>query len=149
MKLLKWEDIKENTKYRDQVYGTITIHAKSIIKNEKLLAITYGDTNEFDDRDKFPVNFDGMKIFEEIYKVKTLEDLGFKRDDMRCDYFMFYYGHLDENITIYIYDNNKYKEEYGKYSVCNNSGGIKPTSNQVLHKAIELKMIELGLWEEV
>lgn len=58
MKYLNWENIKINKQYVDEVYGIITVYDKAIIKNEKLLVITYKNV------DKFPVNFDGMKIFK-------------------------------------------------------------------------------------
>ena len=129
MKILNWKDIKINTEYRDQVYGAITVHAKSIIKDERLLVITYGNT------DKFPVNFDGMKIFEEIYRIKTLEELGF------IEVTKYNYSGKDStnmNISIQI-------------DLMDKDYGIEPIGfvSKVLHKAIELKMIELGLWVEV
>ena len=131
MELLKWEDIKVNTEYRDQIYGAITIHAKSIIKDERLLVITYGNT------DKFPVNFDGMKIFEEIYRVKTLEELGYIKEvglnyTLRVDDSIFHINisKLDKDYTFRV------------------KGHSDVWLGQEEHNAIELKMIELGLWEE-
>ena len=128
MKLLKWEYIKENEEYVDEVYGIITVHAKAIIKGEKLLVITYKD------RDQFPVSFDGMKIFKEVYRVKTLEELGF------IEITKYNYSGKDStnmNISIQI-------------DLMDKDYGIEPIGfvGKALHKAIELKMIELGLWEE-
>ena len=143
MELLKWEDIKENEEYIDRVYGRITVHAKAIIKNEKLLNITYKDS------DQFPVSFNGMKIFKEIYRVKTLEELGFKKWDISelggDDSISVYFENINDDTLITI-DVQSEKYDFGD---CDPHEPRPREINLGLHKAIELKMIELGLWEEV
>lgn len=131
MELLKWEDIKENEKYVDRVYGRITVCAKAIIKDEKLLVITYKDS------DRFPVNFDGMKIFKEIYRVKTLEELGFT--EVNNDVWVNFIEYGD---CFYIFI--KRDSKAWAYSTT-----IDTCIDKNINKAIELKMIELGLWEGV
>ena len=90
-----------------------------------------------------------------IKQWETLEELGFKQVDYGP-----YAGYkfagdlLGECITIFIDEVDRWVDNFPDDCININYWGINYvcdflTIPQVLHKAIELKMIELGLWEGV
>ena len=77
-----------------------------------------------------------MKIFEEIYSVKTLEELGFVEisDDM--------WGNFIEHGDCFNIFIQRDLQTWAYFT------DIDKTIGRDIHRAVELKMIELGLWDE-
>ena len=95
-----------------------------------------------------------LKFYKPRKEWKTLEELGFYvwfSDNKEITIYTNYTEGIDSlnNSIKILFDINKNIYLVSEYFVAIGQELISVEIDEVLHKAIELKMIELGLWEEV